>query len=92
MRNHKDILTLTAVRAMQAIPQDLQILSEALEENVDVFAHDQWNFAAQQVHSVLMLLTQAALTNHCRLCYCVTRRAGVDAVSPSDYSGAWTTR
>jgi len=48
MRNRKDILTLAAVRAMQAILQDLQILSEALEENVDVFAHDQRNFGAQQ--------------------------------------------
>jgi len=51
MRNRKDILTLTAVRAMQAILQDLQILSEVLEENVDVFAHDQRNFGAQQVRS-----------------------------------------
>jgi len=67
MRNRKDILTLAAVRAMQAILQDLQILSEALEENVDVFAHDQQNFGAQQVHSVLMLLMRAELTNHFRL-------------------------
>jgi len=67
MRNRKDILTLAAVRAMQAILQDFQILSEALEGNVDVFAHDQRNFGAQQVHSVLMLLTRAGLTHHCRL-------------------------
>jgi len=92
MRNRKDILTLAAVRAMQAILQDPQILSEALEENVDVFAHDQRNFGAQQVRSVLMLLTRVGLTNHCRLWYCVTRKAGVDAVPPSDYSGVWTTR
>ncbi|KAG1770708.1 Pleckstrin homology domain-containing protein [Suillus occidentalis] len=39
MRNRKDILTLAAVRAMQAILQDLQILVEALEENVELFAH-----------------------------------------------------
>lgn len=49
VRNRKEILTLSAVRAMQAILQDLQMLSEALEENVELFAHDQRNFGAQQV-------------------------------------------
>jgi hypothetical protein len=49
VRNRKEILTLSAVRAMQAILQDLQILSEALEDNVELFAHDQRNFGAQQV-------------------------------------------
>jgi hypothetical protein len=53
MRNRKEILILAAVRAMQAILQDLQILSEALDENVELFAHDQRNFGAQQV-SVLL--------------------------------------
>ncbi|KAH7914831.1 Pleckstrin homology domain-containing protein [Hygrophoropsis aurantiaca] len=48
LRNRKEILTLSAVRAMQAILQDLQILAEALEENVELFAHDQRNFGAQQ--------------------------------------------
>ncbi|TFK39782.1 Pleckstrin homology domain-containing protein [Crucibulum laeve] len=48
VRNRKEILTLAAVRAMQAILQDLQILSEALEDNVELFAHDQRNFGAQQ--------------------------------------------
>ncbi|KAL0953730.1 hypothetical protein HGRIS_004921 [Hohenbuehelia grisea] len=48
MRNRKEMLTLSAVRAMQAILQDLQILSEALEDNVELFAHDQRNFGAQQ--------------------------------------------
>lgn len=48
-RNRKEILTLSAVRAMQAILQDLQLLSEALEDNVELFAHDQRNFGAQQV-------------------------------------------
>ncbi|KAF8141546.1 Pleckstrin homology domain-containing protein [Boletus edulis] len=48
VRNRKEILILAAVRAMQAILQDLQILSEALEENVELFAHDQRNFGAQQ--------------------------------------------
>jgi hypothetical protein len=49
VRNRKEILTHSAVRAMQAILQDLQILSEALEDNVELFAHDQRNFGAQQV-------------------------------------------
>jgi hypothetical protein len=49
-RNRKEILTLSAVRAMQAILQDLQILAEALEDNVEMFAHDQRNFGAQQVN------------------------------------------
>ncbi|KAJ6610219.1 Pleckstrin homology domain-containing protein [Mycena sp. CBHHK59/15] len=48
VRNRREILTLSAVRAMQAILQDLQILSEALDDNVDLFAHDQRNFGAQQ--------------------------------------------
>ena len=48
-RNRKEILTLDAVRAMQSILQDLQILSEALDDNVELFAHDQRNFGAQQV-------------------------------------------
>lgn len=52
MRNRKEMLTLSAVRAMQAMLQDLQILSEALEENVELFAHDQRNFGAQQVSVV----------------------------------------
>ncbi|KAH9951186.1 Pleckstrin homology domain-containing protein [Amylocystis lapponica] len=47
-RNRKDILTLTSVRALQAVLQDMQILTEALEESADVFAHDQRNFGAQQ--------------------------------------------
>ncbi|KAG5647812.1 hypothetical protein DXG03_007735 [Asterophora parasitica] len=48
VRNRKEILTLSAVRAIQAILQDLQILAEALEDNVELFAHDQRNFGAQQ--------------------------------------------
>ncbi|KAJ7281499.1 Pleckstrin homology domain-containing protein [Mycena rebaudengoi] len=48
VRNRREILTLSAVRAMQAILQDLQILSEALDDNVELFAHDQRNFGAQQ--------------------------------------------
>jgi len=48
-RNRKEILTLCAVRAMQSILHDLQILSEALDDKVEMFAHDQRNFGAQQV-------------------------------------------
>ena len=48
-RNRKEILTLGAVRSMQSILHDLQILSEALDDNVELFAHDQRNFGAQQV-------------------------------------------
>ncbi|KAI0322760.1 Pleckstrin homology domain-containing protein [Amylostereum chailletii] len=47
-RNRKEALTLAAVRILQAILQDMQILSDALEDNVDLFAHDQRNFGAQQ--------------------------------------------
>ncbi|KAJ7668291.1 Pleckstrin homology domain-containing protein [Mycena rosella] len=47
-RNRREVLTLAAVRAMQAILQDLAVLSEALDENVELFAHDQRNFGAQQ--------------------------------------------
>jgi hypothetical protein len=49
VRNRKEQLTLACVRVLQAILQDMQILSDALEENVDLFAHDQRNFGAQQV-------------------------------------------
>jgi len=47
-RSRKEQLTLASVRVLQAILQDMQILSDALEENVDLFAHDQRNFGAQQ--------------------------------------------
>jgi hypothetical protein len=48
-RNRKEQLLLKTVQAMQSILQDLQLLSEALEDNVELFAHDQRNFGAQQV-------------------------------------------
>jgi hypothetical protein len=54
MRNRKEQFTLACVRVLQAILQDLQTLSDALEENVDLFAHDQRNFGAQQVSSSLL--------------------------------------
>lgn len=47
-RNRKEMLVLSTVRALQAMLQDLQILIDALDENVDLFAHDQRNFGAQQ--------------------------------------------
>ncbi|EPQ56625.1 hypothetical protein GLOTRDRAFT_75412 [Gloeophyllum trabeum ATCC 11539] len=48
IRNRKEILTLATVRTIQAILQDMQLLHEALEDNVELFAHDQRNFGAQQ--------------------------------------------
>jgi len=54
-RNSKELLALAAVRTMQAILQDLQLLSEALEDNVELFAHDQRNFGTQQVCQMLCL-------------------------------------
>lgn len=48
-RNRKEILQLTAMRALQAMMADMQLLSEALEDNPEVFVHDQRNFGAQQV-------------------------------------------
>jgi hypothetical protein len=50
VRNRKEQLTLASIRVMQAILQDMQLLSDALEENVELFAHDQRNFGAQQVN------------------------------------------
>jgi len=47
-RNRKEILQLNAMRALQAMMADMQLLSEALEDNPEVFVHDQRNFGAQQ--------------------------------------------
>jgi len=47
-RNRKEVLLFAAVRALQAMLQDLQVLTDALDENVEMFAHDQRNFGAQQ--------------------------------------------
>ncbi|GJJ11148.1 hypothetical protein Clacol_005379 [Clathrus columnatus] len=47
-RNRKEALTFSAVRTLQSILADISLLSEALSENVDLFAHDQRNFGAQQ--------------------------------------------
>jgi len=54
-RNRKEMMALSAVRAMQSILQDLQILSEALDDNTDLFQHDQRNFGAQQVRFLGLL-------------------------------------
>lgn len=48
-RNRKEILQYTSMKALQAMMADMQLLSEALEDNPEVFAHDQRNFGAQQV-------------------------------------------
>ena len=48
VRNRKETLTLSAVRALQSILADIQVLAEGLHENVELFAHDQRNFGAQQ--------------------------------------------
>jgi hypothetical protein len=48
IRNRREILILATVRALQAILQDLQVLMDALEDNVELFAHDQRNLGAQQ--------------------------------------------
>ncbi len=48
-RNRKELLILSAVRVLQAMLQDMQLLTEALDENVELFIHDQRNFGAQQV-------------------------------------------
>lgn len=56
VRNRKEQLTLTSIRVLQAILHDMQLLSDALEENVDLFAHDQRNFGAQQVRIICCIL------------------------------------
>ena len=48
VRNHRELLTLSAIRTLQAVLQDIQALMDALDENVEMFAHDQRNFGAQQ--------------------------------------------
>ena len=92
-RNRKEILTMSAVRAIQSIMQDMQILSEALDEHADTFALDQRNFGAQQVRRFaydargISILTQLFSRPRCS----ATRRAGA-AVAPSrDCSGRSTT-
>ncbi|KAF8315450.1 hypothetical protein DL93DRAFT_2079249 [Clavulina sp. PMI_390] len=47
-RSRKELLSLSAVRTLQSMLQDLQTLIDALEDNVDLFQHDHRNFGAQQ--------------------------------------------
>jgi hypothetical protein len=49
VRTRREALTLAAVRTLQSILQDIQLLSDAMDENLDVFQHDHRNFGAQQV-------------------------------------------
>jgi hypothetical protein len=53
-RNRKEILQYASMRALQAMMADMQLLSEALEDNPEVFAHDQRNFGAQQVRLIFL--------------------------------------
>ena len=69
MRNRKEILTLAAVRALQAVLADMQVLAEALEDNVDTFAHDQRNFGAQQVRPSLFYSLQCCDNDICFIGY-----------------------
>ncbi|KAK2462704.1 hypothetical protein APHAL10511_005222 [Amanita phalloides] len=59
VRNRKEVTILAAVRAMQSISQDLQLLAEALEDNVEMFSHDHRKFGAQQA---MILREQKAWT------------------------------
>ena len=49
VRSRKELLTLSAIRALQAVLQDIQILTDAMDDNVEMFAHDHRNLGAQQV-------------------------------------------
>ncbi|KAG8963608.1 hypothetical protein FRC03_002803 [Tulasnella sp. 419] len=48
IRSRKEMLTLSAIRALQAVLQDIQVLTDAMEDNVEMFAHDHRNLGAQQ--------------------------------------------
>jgi len=58
-RNRREALALSTVRTLQSIMQDIQVLAEGLEENTELFAHDQRNFGAQQA---MILRDQKAWT------------------------------
>ncbi|KAG9041337.1 hypothetical protein FS837_012403 [Tulasnella sp. UAMH 9824] len=47
-RSRKELLTLSAIRALQAVLQDIQILTDAMDDNPELFAHDHRNLGAQQ--------------------------------------------
>ncbi|KAG8871992.1 hypothetical protein FRB97_008116 [Tulasnella sp. 331] len=48
VRSRKELLTLSAIRALQAVLQDVQILTDAMDDNLEMFAHDHRNLGAQQ--------------------------------------------
>ncbi|KAG8904133.1 hypothetical protein FRB99_002186 [Tulasnella sp. 403] len=52
VRTRKELLTLSAIRALQGVLQDIQILTDAMEDNVEMFAHDHRNLGAQQASLV----------------------------------------
>ncbi|KAI0026489.1 Pleckstrin homology domain-containing protein [Vararia minispora EC-137] len=58
-RSRRETLALGAVRVLQAVLADMQVLRDALDENVELFAHDQRNFGAQQA---MILRDQKAWT------------------------------
>ena len=92
-RNRKEILQLTAMRALQAMMADMQLLSEALEDNPEVFAHDQRNFGAQQVRFLRYLFVWfTERSDHVRLWFSETKRAGAIEAPSSVCSGRWTTQ
>lgn len=79
-RNRKELLTMSAVRAIQSVMRDMQILSEALEDNVELFAHDQRNFGAQQVRFFVSVILNFADPSARRQWSCATKRAGAAEV------------
>ena len=90
-RNRKEILTLSTVRAIQSIMQDMQILSEALDEQADTFALDQRNFGAQQVSWSLSMSTGGNADRFvCRPRSSATRKAGAVGARSSVCSGRST--
>ncbi|KAH7097051.1 Pleckstrin homology domain-containing protein [Auriculariales sp. MPI-PUGE-AT-0066] len=58
-RSRREVLAFASVRTLQSVLADIAVLAEALEENLDMFAHDQRNFGAQQA---MILRDQKAWT------------------------------
>jgi len=58
-RSRREVLALASVRTLQSVLADIAVLTEALEENIEMFAHDQRNFGAQQA---MILRDQKAWT------------------------------
>ena len=93
-RNRKEILQHASMRALQAMMADMQLLSEALEDNPEVFAHDQRNFGAQQVRFFFLFLSVwfPKCPNLTRLWFSEIKRVGVIEAPLSVCSGRLTTR